>query len=700
MAESTLSVIMIVRDEEDVLADILTQAVVFADELIIVDTGSNDNTRSIARLFTDKVYDFPWEGDFAKARNVSLSYATMDYVMPLDADHILTPENTEKIRALKSRLAAYNSVLFTYLPPENGGVPIAYHMIMRRDGRQWTGAINELMSIKEPVLQTDIVLGHRVTPSCPPDADRNGTHRPYRDYCRYVKRLDPAVIRDIFWIGIQCYVDLVLTGEREMAGEALRLTLSCDPSLAEMFQPCLLAGNNFMYWRVPDEALFCYRLILDRLPLDAPDFVCPPEIPLCYLRMMLMHARKCSYRIGEVALSVRYNAIALRLFPESLAAQVNARWFARFAPVTISVCMIVRDEEAVLERCLKTAVQFADELIVVDTGSVDKSREIACRYTDRVYDYTWQDDFAAARNFSYSKASGDYIMWLDADDDIEAESIARIQALKAHMPPETDVVSFLYGSEPVPDSPNDNSCLIRDRLVRRALEPRWEHAIHEAIPLKQSWHILNRPDIVVLHRKVRDNPPRRNIRIFEKLLAGGEVLDSFYQAYYCRELCVDAQYEAEADAFRKLFREGCRAEIDYAMLFHIVAMRQLKRYDVLEQELRAYVARFGPNEMVSCTLGDCCRRNGHYDEAIRLYEEALGTMHDVCDYTLWLKAYNTYYPWAGLAKIYLRQGRWADAEHAIGHLRHTWPDVMETKILSLSLEVCRRRKRWTGDALE
>ena len=178
MAESTLSVIMIVRDEEDVLADILTQAVVFADELIIVDTGSNDNTRSIARLFTDKVYDFPWEGDFAKARNVSLSYATMDYVMPLDADHILTPENTEKIRALKSRLAAYNSVLFTYLPPENGGVPIAYHMIMRRDGRQWTGAINELMPIKEPVLQTDIVLGHRVTPSCPPDADRNGTHRP------------------------------------------------------------------------------------------------------------------------------------------------------------------------------------------------------------------------------------------------------------------------------------------------------------------------------------------------------------------------------------------------------------------------------------------------------------------------------------------------------------------------------------------
>ncbi len=70
--------------------------------------------------------------------------------------------------------------------------------------------------------------------------------------------------------------------------------------------------------------------------------------------------------------------------------------YDEFSPVTISVCMIVRDEEAVIERCLKNVSQFADELIVVDTGSVDGTRDIACKYTDLVYDYTWQYDFAAA----------------------------------------------------------------------------------------------------------------------------------------------------------------------------------------------------------------------------------------------------------------------------------------------------------------
>ena len=82
--------------------------------------------------------------------------------------------------------------------------------------------------------------------------------------------------------------------------------------------------------------------------------------------------------------------------------------------------MIVRDEEAVIERCLKNVSQFADELIVVDTGSVDSTRDIACKYTDLVYDYPWQYDFAAARNFSFSKATCDYILWLDADDDMDA----------------------------------------------------------------------------------------------------------------------------------------------------------------------------------------------------------------------------------------------------------------------------------------
>ncbi len=70
--------------------------------------------------------------------------------------------------------------------------------------------------------------------------------------------------------------------------------------------------------------------------------------------------------------------------------------------VTISICMIVKNEESVLERCLSTVRGIADELIIVDTGSTDGTKEIARKFTEQVYDFVWCDDFSKARNFSFS----------------------------------------------------------------------------------------------------------------------------------------------------------------------------------------------------------------------------------------------------------------------------------------------------------
>ena len=84
--------------------------------------------------------------------------------------------------------------------------------------------------------------------------------------------------------------------------------------------------------------------------------------------------------------------------------------------VSISLCMIVKNEEDVLERCLDSVADLVDEIVIVDTGSTDSTREIAARYTDKIFDFPWRDDFAAARNESFAHASMDYCMWLDADD--------------------------------------------------------------------------------------------------------------------------------------------------------------------------------------------------------------------------------------------------------------------------------------------
>ena len=69
----------------------------------------------------------------------------------------------------------------------------------------------------------------------------------------------------------------------------------------------------------------------------------------------------------------------------------------------LSVCLIVKNEEKVLERCLACAKKFADEIIVVDTGSTDKTKQIAKKFTNFVYDFKWCDDFSLARNFSFQK---------------------------------------------------------------------------------------------------------------------------------------------------------------------------------------------------------------------------------------------------------------------------------------------------------
>ena len=87
---------------------------------------------------------------------------------------------------------------------------------------------------------------------------------------------------------------------------------------------------------------------------------------------------------------------------------------------SVSLCMIVRDEAAVLERCLKSARGIADEICITDTGSSDETREIAARY-GRVTEFPWCDDFSAARNFSFEQAHMDYILWLDADDVLDED---------------------------------------------------------------------------------------------------------------------------------------------------------------------------------------------------------------------------------------------------------------------------------------
>lgn len=99
----------------------------------------------------------------------------------------------------------------------------------------------------------------------------------------------------------------------------------------------------------------------------------------------------------------------------------------------LSVCIITKDEEKNIGQCLACIKPTGFEIVVVDTGSSDRTKEIAREYTDKVYDFAWCNDFAAARNYAVSKASGDYILTLDCDEFLEASDVEELlQLIKQH----------------------------------------------------------------------------------------------------------------------------------------------------------------------------------------------------------------------------------------------------------------------------
>src|SRR5262249_25313011 len=95
--------------------------------------------------------------------------------------------------------------------------------------------------------------------------------------------------------------------------------------------------------------------------------------------------------------------------------------------VKVSLCMIVRNEEANLPECLESVADLVDEMIVVDTGSNDRTKEVALNCGAKVFDFPWVDHFAAARNESLRYATGRWIFWLDADDCLDEENRTKLR---------------------------------------------------------------------------------------------------------------------------------------------------------------------------------------------------------------------------------------------------------------------------------
>lgn len=151
---------------------------------------------------------------------------------------------------------------------------------------------------------------------------------------------------------------------------------------------------------------------------------------------------------------------------------------------TLSICMIVRNEEDVIARCLQSVQSIADEIIVVDTGSTDRTIEICREYGAHVLMHEWQDHFAMARNCGLEQATGDWIMWLDADEELAAEDRNKVKALLQSL--DEDIYS-IHLINYIGDSINENHTfhISHIRLFRNHIGFKFQFSIHETLNIKE-----------------------------------------------------------------------------------------------------------------------------------------------------------------------------------------------------------------------
>ena len=288
--------------------------------------------------------------------------------------------------------------------------------------------------------------------------------------------------------------------------------------------------------------------------------------------------------------------------------------------VTISLCMIVKNEEDVLERCLGSMVGVADEIIVVDTGSTDRTREIAGTFTKQVYDFPWIDDFSAARNFSFSKATGDYCLWMDADDVLEPAGRQKFLHLKETLDPDTDVVMMRYDTAFDPQG-NPTFSYYRERLLRTGCF-RWEGRVHEAVAASGK---IVYSDIAICHRKLHVSDSMRNLRIYERQKRDGEPMSPRDRFYYARELYYHNQFEQAEEEFSGFLEDGrgwMENNIE-ACRFLALCREKLGKTDQAMSALLGSMAYDAPRAEICCDLGEMLFRKGELAQAVFWYEVAL-----------------------------------------------------------------------------
>ncbi len=341
--------------------------------------------------------------------------------------------------------------------------------------------------------------------------------------------------------------------------------------------------------------------------------------------------------------------------------------------MTLGLCMIVKNESAVLARALDAARGFVDEIVVVDTGSADDTVEIARRYTDKVYSYEWRDDFAAARNFALSKVSTDYWMWLDADDIVPAATAKNIAKLMRVADGRVDAIMLPYvlGTDA---KGKPTFSYFRERIMKNDRKMLWRGRVHEAVAVRGN---IVRMPYAVMHAKPQGRSAgTRNLDIYRKMIAVGEKLEPRELYYYARELYYNGFAKDAAKAFSDFIELPDGFSVNKADACLMLARCRRKFGDTagaLASAFRAFVYAL-PTGEACCEIASIFFAAQDYRSAAYWYERAARSKPDISTGAFVDAAFYGIIPLIWLSVCYDRLGDLKKAYRCHCRARRAAPD--------------------------
>lgn len=297
----------------------------------------------------------------------------------------------------------------------------------------------------------------------------------------------------------------------------------------------------------------------------------------------------------------------------------------------VSVCMIVKNEEKVIERCLSSIAHLVDEVIIVDTGSTDSTKEIAAKFTSNIYHFDWVNDFSAARNFAASKANGKWILVLDADEYLDEDNLnSFINELKNV---ENNIEAFT--AKILNFTGRNGEVLIQnyhDRVYKNTGDISYYRKIHEQFRRNDNKPMeIKNSSLVIFHSGYLNQTVKEKEKgQRNKELLDQEIKNNNNQAFdffnFGNEYYSIGEYSKALDSYLeayKLKKDFRLSWVSTTLIQIIFCLMQLKRYNEALEVIRDAETIYSTSPEFPFLKGEIFYLRGQIDDAQKVFQEII-----------------------------------------------------------------------------